>query len=148
MLSTVVVVLGVAALRSAGHSAHTSLLGAYLNSTLLALHAISLALLVIGGIAAAAIATRAWQRRRTGEIVAFAALGWPRKRVLAQLRCERVLLALLAALLALALSAALHLTGVGVGGIIALPIVVVLCGAYILAGELPTRRLVQSRWPT
>jgi putative ABC transport system permease protein len=148
MLSAVVVVLGAAALRSAGHSAHTSLLGAYLNSTLLAFHAISLALLVIGGIAAAAIATRAWQRRRTGEIVAFAALGWQRKRVLAQLRLERVLLGVVAALLALALAAALHTIGVAVGGLLALPIIVVLCCAYIAAGELPTRRFVQSRWPT
>lgn len=147
-LSAVVVVLGVAGLRSASRSAHTSLLGAYLNTTLLAFHAVSLALLVIGGLAAAAIATRAWQRRRTGEIAAFAALGWQRKRVLSQLRLERVLLGVLAALLALALAAALHATGVAVGGLLALPIILVLCGAYILAGELPTRRLVQSRWPT
>jgi hypothetical protein len=147
-LSTVVVVLGVAGLRSASSSAHTSLLGAYLNTTLLAFHAVSLALLVIGGLAAAAIATRAWQRRRTGEIAAFAALGWQRKRVLAQLRLERVLLGVLAALLTLALAAALHATGVAIGGLLALPIILVLCGAYILVGELPTRRLVQSRWPT
>jgi hypothetical protein len=147
-LSSVVVVLGVAALRSASHSAHTSLLGAYLDTTLLAFHVVSLALLVIGGIAAAAIATRAWQRRRTGEIGAFAALGWERKRVLVQLRLERVLLALLAAVFAFALSGVLHATGVAVGGVVALPIIVVLCAGYVAAGELPTRRLVQSRWPT
>lgn len=148
MLSAIVVVLGVAGLRSAGRSAHTSLLGAYLNTTLLAFHVVSLALLVIGGIAAAAIATRAWQRRRTGEIPAFAALGWQRTRVLAQLRLERFLLGVLAALLAVALAAALRASGVEVGGTLALPIILVLCGAYILAGEFPTRRLVQSRWPT
>ena len=147
-LSAVVVVLGVAGLRSASHSAHTSLLGAYLDTTLLAFHAVSLALLVIGGIAAAAIAMRAWLRRRTGEIGAFAALGWQRKRVLAQLRLERFLLGVVAALLALALAAALHAMGVAVGGLLALPIILVLCGAYILAGELPTRSLVQSKWPT
>jgi hypothetical protein len=147
-LSVVVVVLGVAALRSASRSAGTSLLGAYLDTTLLAFHAVSLALLVIGGLAAAAIATRAWHRRRTGEISAFVALGWQRERVLAQLRLERVFLAVLAALLALALVAALHVAGAGVGGILALPIILVLCSAYVAAGELPTRRLVQSRWPT
>ena len=146
-LSAVVVVLGVAALRSASHSAQTSLLGAYLDTTLLAFHIVSLALLVVGGVAAAAIATRAWQRRRTGEIRSFAALGWQRGRVLAQLRLERVLLAILAALLALAVAGLLHSTGVSVGGIAALPIILVLCAAYVAAGELPTRRLVQSRWP-
>jgi hypothetical protein len=148
MLSAVVVVLGVAALRSASHSAHTSLLGAYLDTTLLAFHAVSLALLVVGGVAAAAIATRAWHRRRTGEIGSFAALGWQRKRLLAQLRLERVLVAFLAALLALALAGVLHSTGVAVGGIVAVPIILVLCAAYVAAGELPIRRLVQSRWPT
>jgi hypothetical protein len=147
-LSAVVVVLGVAALRSASHSAHTSLLGAYLDTTLLAFHAVSLALLVIGGLAAAAIATRAWHRRRTGEIGSFAALGWQRKRLLAQLRLERVLVAFLAALLALALAGVLHSTGVAVGGIVAVPIILVLCAAYVAAGEPPTRRHVQSRWPT
>jgi len=147
-LSAVVVVLGVAALRSASHSAHTSLLGAYLDTRLLAFHIVSLALLVIGGIAAAAIATRAWQRRRTGEIGAFAALGWQRQRVLAQLRLERVLVSVLAALLALALAGVLHSSGIAVGGIVAVPIILVLCAAYVAAGELPTRRLVQSRWPT
>jgi hypothetical protein len=147
-LSAVVVALGVAALSSASHSAHTSLLGAYLDTTLLAFHAVSLALLVIGGLAVAAIATRAWHRRRTGEIGSFAALGWRRERLLAQLRLERVLVSLLAALLALALAGVLHLTGVAVGGLVAVPIILVLCAGYVAAGELPTRRLVQSRWPT
>ena len=146
MLSAVVVVLGIGALRSASRSAHTSLLGAYLDTTLLAFHAVSLALLVVGGVAAAAIATRAWHRRRTGEIGSFAALGWQRKRLLRQLRLERVLVSVLAALFALALAGVLRSSGVAVGGIVAVPIILVLCAAYVAAGELPTRRLVQSRW--
>ena len=91
---------------------------------------------------------RAWHRRRTGEIGSFAALGWQRKRLLAQLRLERVLVSVLAALLALAFAGVLHSSGVAVGGIVAVPIILVLCAAYVAAGELPTRRLVQSRWPT
>ncbi len=147
-LSAIVVALGVAALRTATRSAGDSLLGGYLNTDLLAFHAVSLALLVVGGLAATAIATRAWQRRRSGEIVSFAALGWERPRVLTQLRLERVFLTGAAIALALVVAAGLRASGVPLGGILVLPIVLVFCSAYLAAAELPTRQFVNRKWPT
>lgn len=147
-LSAIVVALGVAALRSATRSAGDSLLGGYLNSDLLAFHAVSLALLVVGGLATTAIATRAWQRRRSGEVASFAALGWERTRVLAQLRLERALLTVAAIVLALVVAAGLHASGVPLGGTLLLPVVLVLCSAYLAAAELPTRQFVNRKWPT
>lgn len=147
-LSAIVVALGVAALRSAAHSAGDSLLGGYLNTELFAFHAVSLALLVVGGLVTAAIATRAWQRRRSGEVASFAALGWERERVLMQLRLERALLAATSIVFALVFAAGLHATGVGVGGLLVLPIVLILCCSYVAVAELPARRFVNGRWAT
>lgn len=145
-LCAIVVALGVGALRSAARSAGDSLLGGYLNTELFAFHAVSLALLVVGGLATTAIATRAWQRRRSGEVASFAALGWERERVLMQLRLERALLAATSIVFALVVAAGLHATGVGVGGLLVLPIVLVLCSSYVAVAELPTRRFVSRRW--
>ena len=147
-LSAIVVALGVAALHSAARSAGDSLLGGYLNTELLAFHAVSLALLVLGGLAMTAIATRAWQRRRSGEVASFAALGWERKQVLMQLRLERALLAGVSIIFALVVAAVLHATGVSIGGLLVLPIVLILCSSYVAVAELPTRRFVNRRWAT
>ncbi|MHB8470176.1 MAG: hypothetical protein ACYDCH_10535 [Gaiellaceae bacterium] len=146
-LSAIVVAVGVGALRSGARSAGPSLLGAYLNGDLLAFHVISLVLLVAGGAASAVIATRAWQRRRGSEILALAAAGWERSRVVAELRLERALLAAFSLIPALAVAAALSSSGVTVGGALAVPIVIVLCGSYVAAAEPPTRRFVERRWP-
>jgi hypothetical protein len=146
-ISALVVAVAAGAVRSGSESASTSLLGMYLNTTLFAFHAASLGLLACGGLAAAAIATQAWQRRRWTEIRAFAAVGLSRSEVLRELRSERVLLAVASLLLAIVGALVLHVVGISVGGAFALPTILILCGSYAAAAELSAKRRVKQWWP-
>jgi hypothetical protein len=146
-VSAAAISLAAGSLRSSGHTVAGTMLGRYLNSTLVVVHAISIVLLVVAGQVAAIIATRSWHQRRRSEVASLAAAGWTFRHIVRVLRIERALIALLGLIVALCCVIVLELVGVNQIGAWTGPVLLLLCGSYIVLGEGSARLFVRGLWP-